>query len=434
MLLFANTSSSSLVTSTTSSTIPGIGMISGRAIKHVGEQIIQIAEEPVIWRRLRTIRRDIENESRRREVFSDPEAVFHTIDDLIELQKSSGIIGLSRVGYPKRINQTAATLLQLTRNCMHDAVPVPWFTGNNTAKLGEFLLCFCNLYWVSSSSSRQMAGSEPSQTIGTVTSISDLQFELVDQILQIIRSKSWRKAPQQDTMDHCLPIFLNFAVDFSHLLLRHVTADLATLLNFYRDIAAIMPSVISAAEYYCILERGFRALMTSLGSSLGRKVDYATFGMRVHLATYIFEPLIDFNKEYSFHLYSLLGAFVPRSLEVRMPLLKELHTRGFKKDTLQFYRRRLPVAQTIASINVEFIMRLLQAVSRRLVALDPDHRTERNADILLLLEHALDRLTKLSSVDIARLPLWERRVSFRVSLHNVLPTTNTRSLLQVKKN
>lgn len=82
-----NPSTSTFSSFSTSSTIPGVGMISGRAIKRVGGAIVQLAEEAVIWRRLRFIRRQFDDEISRRKLLSDPKTLYNVVADIVELLK-----------------------------------------------------------------------------------------------------------------------------------------------------------------------------------------------------------------------------------------------------------------------------------------------------------------------------------------------------------
>lgn len=82
-----STRTSSSMTSSTTSTVIGIGMDLGRVVKRTGEAIIQVAEEAIIWRRLTVIRRQIHDPQLLKILLSDPHQLDRALTDLLELTK-----------------------------------------------------------------------------------------------------------------------------------------------------------------------------------------------------------------------------------------------------------------------------------------------------------------------------------------------------------
>ncbi|TDL21295.1 hypothetical protein BD410DRAFT_790072 [Rickenella mellea] len=351
----SNLSTNSLCTfssSSSTSTIPGVGMVSGRIIKRFGEAIIHYVEEPIIWRRLRMIRRQFDDEELRRAIFEDPKVFYGVLTDLFELQKNAHSRGHSIRGYPKRINQASTLLLQRIEDQAWPTIGESWFTDEVA---NSVLMCYCEIYW------SQQKPDTLLQFIKQIFKLLDSR-PTADPDQTLLSSLETPSQMERTFHERGVPILCDFAASCAQCLLH--SGSWLTTARVYNTLRQLSPSIITSDAHFLTLELGFNSLMTRLQQPNLILMYDANI---LYNATVAFEPLIATNADYEIHLTSLLCACNHRRAS---KLKKYFQLSNNDRELLDsvvyplklYERSELPPTEVVVPINVEFTLALFRAV------------------------------------------------------------------------
>ncbi|TDL21279.1 hypothetical protein BD410DRAFT_790053 [Rickenella mellea] len=378
----------SVSTSSSSSTIPGVGMVSGRIIKRFGEAIIHFAEEPIIWRRLRTIRQQLDDERLRIAMLTDPKVLYGTLSDLFELKKNANG-GHSVHGYPKRINEAATLLLQRIDDDIWPTSRNNWLTG---PVANSILMCYFEVYWSQHEAS-------------ILVYILKHVFRLVDVYRESCPNSKTEIPSQIEQVihEHGVPVLRDFASSCPQCLLH--SGSWLTTTRVYNTIHQLTPSVIPTDVHIETLGQAFNKLMTLL-----RQHDLILMydSNVLFNATLVFESITSANLDFDIHLGSLLCMCNFRRAKKMRRYFRMPAMQGSLVYPMEVYENGLPATEMVMQVNVVFTLALFSEITQTYkgayVSVRPNADTEQRNHH----KCALETLTRLSRTACTRTLLLQK--------------------------